>query len=237
MVSPPKGSFAVVSSYRMTPSDHTSERTSASAARESCSGDMYKGDPMMARSWVSPCCLADSAVLLEMPKSSTLTVTAFFAFFARNRFAGLRSRWTMPCACASRDRFRRLEQVVDGLGDGQGAARFELLLEVASVEIFHHHEGRAVVGRAHVDDPADVLPRQLGQHSRLAGEARHQLVALHRFGQEELDGDELLELQVRRRNDDAHRTFAEDPLDAVLAGEGFADGDGRVLQHPLLRGR
>ena len=37
----------------------------------------------------------------EMPKSSSLTRTEPSERFARKRFAGFRSRWTIPAACAS----------------------------------------------------------------------------------------------------------------------------------------
>ncbi len=41
------------------------------------------------------------AVIFEMPKSSSFTRSEPSLRFARKRFAGLRSRWTIPAACAS----------------------------------------------------------------------------------------------------------------------------------------
>ncbi len=61
---------------------------------------MYEGEPIIdvvtvIASWAS------RLGILEMPKSSTLMTGLPLGRSARNRFAGLRSRWTMPSACAS----------------------------------------------------------------------------------------------------------------------------------------
>ncbi len=77
-----------------------SERASTSRASRNCSGDMYEGEPMADAAWVRAWSLAVSGVL-EMPKSSTLTMGGPLGRVARKRLPGLRSRWTMPAACAS----------------------------------------------------------------------------------------------------------------------------------------
>ena len=68
----------------------------------SCSGDMYIGEPSTSVVCVSaPSVGSPAPVIFEMPKSSTLMMRRLSDRFARKRFDGLRSRWTMPSACAS----------------------------------------------------------------------------------------------------------------------------------------
>ncbi len=80
-----------------------SVRASTSRDEETCSGDMYSGDPSTAEVRVSEpsCGLLARPVILEIPKSSTLTIGVPSVRRMRNRFAGLRSRCTIPSACAS----------------------------------------------------------------------------------------------------------------------------------------
>ncbi len=72
-------------------------RASTSAAERICSGDMYSAEPMP----TSVAVMRVSSSSFEMPKSSTLITASPLRFRARKRFAGLRSRWTMPSPCAS----------------------------------------------------------------------------------------------------------------------------------------
>ncbi len=61
---------------------------------------MYPGEPMTVEVRVT--IWSRSVIgIFEMPKSSTFTVGRPDGRVARNRFAGLRSRWTMPSECAS----------------------------------------------------------------------------------------------------------------------------------------
>ena len=71
------------------------------------------------------------ASALEMPKSSTLISRAPPTVRARNRFSGLRSRWTMPAACASATASHACRIVVGRGLDGQRAPLAEQLAEVA----------------------------------------------------------------------------------------------------------
>ena len=89
-----------------------------------------------------------------------------------------------------------------------------------------------------VDDARDVLALDLHRRARLAREARDGLGVAERLGQEELERDLLVELDVVRGDDDAHAAGAEDALDAVLAREdvAFANPGHRVwtaLHHAL----
>jgi len=87
------------------PTDQMSARWSVFFTFWICSGDMYVGEPMMARLAVTlvgsepPVPKASST--LEIPKSSTLMTGGAPVCCVRNRLEGLRSRWTTPRAWAS----------------------------------------------------------------------------------------------------------------------------------------
>ena len=63
--------------------------------------------------------------------------------------------------------------------------------------------------------------------ARLAKESLNGVFVRERLVAHELDGHELIELDVARSDDDAHAARAEHPLDPVLPGE----------QIPLAHGR
>jgi hypothetical protein len=98
-LSPVNGTWPAHASYRMMPSAQMSVRESTLREERSCSGDEYKGDPMndvvFVRAWSEP------SRDLEIPKSSTLTSGEPSALCATKRFAGFKSRWTIPSECAS----------------------------------------------------------------------------------------------------------------------------------------
>ena len=109
----------------------------------------------------------------------------------------------------------------------EDAALIEHRLQVGSLEVLHDDEGRAGLEPPHVVHRRDMPAVQPRDRARLAEEALHALhVAEHRR-QHELDGAQLEEIDVRRRDDDAHGPDAEDALDAVLAGEDLTDPHGR----------
>jgi hypothetical protein len=94
--SPSNGEMPVSASYMTQPIENTSERASTPLSPRACSGDMYSGVPTRC-----PVLVADSAVPSSSasPKSSTLS--APMSPPTRNRFDGLMSRWTTPCACTA----------------------------------------------------------------------------------------------------------------------------------------
>lgn len=97
MLLPTNGSLPVKSSYKTTPTDQRSARASTFFAAISCSGAMYEGVPSSA--WVAV--RLDSLsrfvrVILETPKSITLTTGEPSGRFVTNKFSGLISRWTTP---------------------------------------------------------------------------------------------------------------------------------------------
>ncbi len=77
-------------SYSTQPSEYTSERASTFSPL-ACSGDKYWAVPITAEVLVSLLPLSASA--RAMPKSITFTAPALLIMM----FAGLTSRWMMPC--------------------------------------------------------------------------------------------------------------------------------------------
>ena len=101
MESSRNGGRPAKSSNKITPSAQMSVRGSTSRAERICSGDMYSGEPIIAKSWVSAKLVALSVVALETPKSRIFTTRDPSGKVAKNRFAGFKSRCTMPDLCAS----------------------------------------------------------------------------------------------------------------------------------------
>ena len=86
------GGAPAVSSYRMTPSENTSERPSIGLP-VTCSGDMYLGEPSTAPTWVS----MSDARMRATPKSITLARLSPTIMM----LPGLTSRCTTPRSCAN----------------------------------------------------------------------------------------------------------------------------------------
>ena len=124
------------------------------------------------------------------------------------------------------DGLARLEHVVDRARHVERALFVDRLREVGALEVLHHHEGRAALERADIEHAGDVLALQLDGGPGLAREPADDLGVLEGIGEQELEGDELLELEVLGRDDQPHAALAEDVLDPVLAGEDVARRDG-----------
>ncbi len=117
------------------------------------------------------------------------------------------------------DRVAGLEHAVDGRRHGHRPVPADDRPEVVALEELHDHVGRARLERAHVEHARDVVALEAHGGPRLAREALDQPRVREAPGEHELERHLLIELQVRRRDDDAHPTDAEDAVDAVLAGE------------------
>ena len=114
----------------------------------------------------------------------------------------------------------RLEDELDGLGDGERSRLPEPYGEIAPVEELHDEIRSPRLERPDVDDPRDVLASDLHNRPGLAGEAGDGLLVFHHRREEEFDGDFGVELQVAGSDDDAHAAGAEDPLDLVFCPRG-----------------
>ncbi len=112
-----------------------------------------------------------------------------------------------------------LQHVLDGLLSAERAALLDEVREVAAFEVLHLHERRAVLEHADVGDLGDVLARDLARGLGLAAEALDELSVLEHLGEQEFQRDLLVELEVGRRDDDAHAALSEDPIDTVFPRE------------------
>ena len=130
-------------------------------------------------------------------------------------FSGLMSRWTMPLACAARERRCGLRgDPQDALLGQLGLAR-EALGERLALEELHHDERAAVVGVAEVGDVDDVLVADRRRELRLLLEARDDRFALRVLLEQDLDRDALADQRVRRLVDRAHAALADLARDEV----------------------
>ncbi len=121
---------------------------------------------------------------------------------------------------AGRVRFREggkhLQNVISDVRGAEGAIEPNELREIASLEEFHHEEGKSVVERARVGHADDMFASEARGRLGLAHEALDRLVAARRVDEEELEGHPLVEEEMVSGVDDAHATFAHDLFDAIL---------------------
>ncbi len=117
------------------------------------------------------------------------------------------------------DGFARLQHIVHGLLDGEATAGVELAREVAAGKELHHHEWRAVLQRADVEHPSDVLALDADGGFRFSKEPLDRLPMLAELGHQNLDRDALLELQMHRGHDVPHAALAEHALHPIFVGE------------------
>jgi hypothetical protein len=96
------------------------------------------------------------------------------------------------------------------------------LTEILAVEKLHDHVRSARFELADVEDLRRVFAPQLCGRSGFANETLDRFGIAESLVANELDGDELVELLVSRRDDDAHASDAKDAFDPVLTGKKFA---------------
>ena len=123
---------------------------------------------------------------------------------------GVRSRWTIPRACA----YASADAIGSAISDtsAQPKLRFRATSrEVRPVDELHHEERRlavlAVVVEAH-----DVLVHERRQHARLAREPAPELEILGDPGVEQLDRDVAAQAAVASAPDRAHAPLADASL-------------------------
>ena len=128
-----------------------------------------------------------------------------------------------------RERLARLHQVVGRLADRDRTALLRERGEVAPVEVLHDDVRLVVLERADIEDLCDVLVLEADDGLRLAEEATRRLLLLGgaTATTKKLHRDELVELEVPRRDDVAHAAATKHAFDAVLACEDIARTHGR----------
>src|SRR5439155_13468877 len=127
----------------------------------------------------------------------------------------------------------RVEDDADGLAGGQRTV-LEERRDVTPFEKLHHDVRRAIVERADVEHARDVLALEPSDRARLAHEPLLRLGVHHRRREHELQRDELIELDIARRDDDAHPALPEDALDLEFPREdiSFTDAHRRASRMP-----
>ena len=152
---------------------------------------------------------------------------------ARKRFAGLRSRWTMPSACASAMASHACEHVVDRLarrGAGRASRRRARgrrprgTPSPCTARPSRACRRRSRARRARSGSAPRRAPR--GRSAPTASACRAT------SGRRNLSATCWSSWTCVRRDDDAHPALAEDALDAVLAGDDVPRRDrGGSLRH------
>ncbi len=117
------------------------------------------------------------------------------------------------------DRVARLDDVVDGDRNWQGAFVCEEGREITPFEVFYHLIRSARFEPADVGYAGNVLATQPSCRPGFTKEAFHKLFILQRLVGHKLERDQHIELLVPRSHDDSHTSRAENPLDPVLSGE------------------
>ena len=174
------------------------------------------------RPLVAPVSERTASLSLATPKSSTLIEPRLVT----NRFAGLRSRWTTPLACAASSASASCTPSSSTSSTRQRASR-DPILQRLPVEQLHHHEvlgrlsGRGVM-RADVVERADIGMVKARDHPRFALEPLVRVRVGIGFVGQELDRHPPAEARVFRFVDHAHAAGAEPRQDLVVR-DGFAD--------------
>src|SRR5690606_7092224 len=122
-----------------------------------------------------------------------------------------------------RERAADLAQDADDAIDAERSGLADDVLQAAPAHELHRDIERAVGGLSQVVRGGDVRVRQVARRARLALEATHEIGRSDELGLDELDGDLLVEHQVRRTVDRAHAALAEPRIEPVLAVEHFTD--------------
>lgn len=124
----------------------------------------------------------------------------------------------MHDACSVRfsDAFARLKDEIDGVVDRQCSSGFEQRTEVGSVQKLKDQIGHSVRQFSDIEHLGDVLAAELYGGSRFAFETFEREWNRERARKHHFDGDTLAELQMRRRNHEAHTPRTKGFINAVL---------------------
>ena len=126
---------------------------------------------------------AAGSIAFARPKSSTFTVPSARTLM----FAGLRSRWMIPCSCAASSASAICFAIGSASSSGIGAAR-DALRQVVALDQFHDERGE-VCCLLEAVDRRDVRMVERREHFGFALKAREPIrIAGHRGGQH-LDRD------------------------------------------------
>ncbi len=128
------------------------------------------------------------------------------------------------------NRVRRRQRRGDLPADARGAIRrhrpaaLDLVVERPPLDVLEHEEARPVLERAEVGRRRDVGVLHVRAGDGLALEARGELGEVVDPGVEDLDGDPLLQQEVRAAVDGAHPAHRQELVDAVALRDHPPDG-------------
>src|SRR5262249_29476484 len=114
------------------------------------------------------------------------------------------------------NRIARVEDVIDRFGDWKRTPFGHDGRKVLPLEVLHDDVRPAHRGLAHVNHTCDVLAPEPRRRASLLEKPRDDLSIGKRLRPDDLDGDELLELEVRGGEYDPHASLADNPFDAKL---------------------
>ena len=225
IVAPSKGALPVMSSCKMTPSAQMSARASIVRVERICSGDMYlRRSHDVGRLRGVEVDRALGVDHLRDPEVQDLDARAAVRAMHQKEIGGLEIAMHHPEGMRLGQRLGGLEHVIDRRVDRERPVLLEQVLEVRALEILHHHVRRAAGQRGDVEHAHDVLAPDLGGRASLPKKPGDEGRVVRELGEQELDRKALLEVQVLRREDDAHAALTEDGPDAVLVRKHIVGG-------------
>ncbi len=128
---------------------------------------------------------------------------------------GLRSRWTIPFACAAPSALHIWTPIASTWSAGIGAAADRVAQRLAR-QVLHDEVRLTVGGLAEVEDLDDVLVRDHVDRARLVEEAGDDVGIARQNGVQQLDRHLAAEDRVLGEVDDAHSALAQKARDPVV---------------------
>ena len=168
---------------------------------------------------------SSAVVVLEMPKSSTLRIGSPVGRLGEEEIARLQVAVDDAERVGFCDGLAGLQEQIDRLRDRKLSALEDHAGEVPAAQALHDHERRAV-DRVDAVHGRHVLVVDAGSGACFALEAGDDVGLVAQSRQEELDGDEPVQLRIVGGEDATHAAFAEAAGDLVLAQDDVADFEG-----------
>ena len=140
------------------------------------------------------------------PASSTMT------------FCGFKSRWTTPSTCAASRPAANLLKDGHHLAWRKLSAFHQNALQIPPLDVVHRDE-LASIGAAEIEDPDDVLVRDLAGENQLLLETAENIGMAGQFRADHLEGHQAVQLMIARLVYSAHAAFAQALQDLVALAE------------------
>ena len=125
-------------------------------------------------------------------------------------------------------RLAGLQDAIDRALDRQRPSRDQHPAQIRAGQVLHHHVRRTVGQRLDVIHVNDVLGADFGCEPRLSEKPLGYAARGQRLGPQVFDGHALIEIDLRRRDDDPETALANQALDNVLLADSGAWKKSRV---------